>query len=97
MGVFLLLQVAETNAKSMELEIERLQKKLEEKNEQLHASASSAEKVSITFTLLLIYYSFQSLLWIPLDLNVSCVLFAFLAEMVLMIVYICCLIFIFPN
>ncbi|XP_004495620.1 nuclear envelope-associated protein 2 [Cicer arietinum] len=37
-------QEAETNAKIMELEIGRLQKNLEEKNEQLHASTSSAEK-----------------------------------------------------
>lgn len=37
-------QEAETNAKNMELEIGRLQKKLEEKNEQIQASASSAEK-----------------------------------------------------
>lgn len=37
-------QEAETNAKNMELEIGRLEKNLEEKNEQLQASASSAEK-----------------------------------------------------
>lgn len=37
-------QEAETNAKNMELEIGRLQKKLEEKNEEIQASASSAEK-----------------------------------------------------
>ncbi|KAE9589540.1 hypothetical protein Lal_00000101 [Lupinus albus] len=37
-------QEAETKAKSMELEIGRLQKNLEERNEQLQASASSAEK-----------------------------------------------------
>ncbi|CAK8572563.1 unnamed protein product [Lathyrus sativus] len=37
-------QEAETNAKIMELEISRMQKKLEEKNEQLQASTSSAEK-----------------------------------------------------
>ncbi|KAK7392121.1 hypothetical protein VNO78_20548 [Psophocarpus tetragonolobus] len=37
-------QEAETNANSMKLEIDRLQKNLEEKNEQLLASASSAEK-----------------------------------------------------
>ncbi|TKY52346.1 hypothetical protein E2542_SST23866 [Spatholobus suberectus] len=37
-------QEAETNAKNMEMEIGRLQKKLEEKNEQIQASASSAEK-----------------------------------------------------
>ncbi|KAL5194467.1 Nuclear envelope-associated protein 2 [Glycine soja] len=35
---------AETNAKNMELQIGRLQKNLEEKNEQLQASTSSAEK-----------------------------------------------------
>ncbi|KAH1229511.1 Nuclear envelope-associated protein 2 [Glycine max] len=35
---------AETNAKNMELQIGRLQKNLEERNEQLQASASSAEK-----------------------------------------------------
>ncbi|KAL1293928.1 hypothetical protein HN51_054598 [Arachis hypogaea] len=35
---------AETKAKRMEFEIGRLQKKLEERNEQLQASASSAEK-----------------------------------------------------
>lgn len=40
----------------MELEISRLQKKLEEKNEELQASTSSAEKVSITFTLLLFFF-----------------------------------------
>lgn len=37
-------QEAETNAKNMELQIGRLQKNLEEKNEQLQASTSSAEK-----------------------------------------------------
>ncbi|XP_019452303.1 PREDICTED: myosin heavy chain, cardiac muscle isoform-like isoform X2 [Lupinus angustifolius] len=37
-------QEAESKAKSMELEIGRLQKNLEERNEQLQASASSAEK-----------------------------------------------------
>ncbi|XP_061367238.1 nuclear envelope-associated protein 2-like [Gastrolobium bilobum] len=37
-------QKAETNAKSMELEIDRLQKKLEERNEQLQASTSYADK-----------------------------------------------------
>ncbi|KAK2403298.1 myosin heavy chain, cardiac protein [Trifolium repens] len=37
-------QEAETNAKIMELEISKLQKKLEEKNEQLQASTSSAQK-----------------------------------------------------
>ncbi|KAK7344302.1 hypothetical protein VNO77_13749 [Canavalia gladiata] len=37
-------QEAETNATNMELEIARLQEKLEEKNEQLQASASSTEK-----------------------------------------------------
>ncbi|KAL5068865.1 hypothetical protein RYX36_019752 [Vicia faba] len=37
-------QEAETNAKIMELEISRMQKKLEEKNEQLQASNFSAEK-----------------------------------------------------
>ncbi|KAL2993841.1 hypothetical protein AAZX31_10G134800 [Glycine max] len=37
-------QEAETNAKNMELQIGRLQKNLEERNEQLQASASSAEK-----------------------------------------------------
>lgn len=37
-------QEAETNAKIMELEIGKLQKKLEEKNEQLQVSNSSAEK-----------------------------------------------------
>ncbi|XP_057426637.1 nuclear envelope-associated protein 2 isoform X2 [Lotus japonicus] len=37
-------QEAETNAKSLELEIGRLQKNLDERNEQLQASASSAEK-----------------------------------------------------
>ncbi|KAJ1425551.1 myosin-11-like isoform X1 [Sesbania bispinosa] len=37
-------QEAETNAKSMELEIDRLHKKLEEKNDQIQASTSSAEK-----------------------------------------------------
>lgn len=46
-------QEAETQAKNMELEIGRLQKKLEEKNEQLQASASSAEKVSLTFYLII--------------------------------------------
>ncbi|KAL2325631.1 hypothetical protein Fmac_024689 [Flemingia macrophylla] len=40
-------QEAETNAKNMELEIGRLQKNLEEKNTQLHASASSAEKCCV--------------------------------------------------
>ncbi|KAH1229512.1 Nuclear envelope-associated protein 2 [Glycine max] len=39
-----LSQEAETNAKNMELQIGRLQKNLEERNEQLQASASSAEK-----------------------------------------------------
>ncbi|KAH1229510.1 Nuclear envelope-associated protein 2 [Glycine max] len=38
------LAEAETNAKNMELQIGRLQKNLEERNEQLQASASSAEK-----------------------------------------------------
>ncbi|KAK7266691.1 hypothetical protein RIF29_19341 [Crotalaria pallida] len=38
-------QEAETKAKSMEYEIGKLQKKLEERNEQLQASASSAEEV----------------------------------------------------
>jgi len=42
-----LSQEAETNAKNMELQIGRLQKNLEERNEQLQASASSAEKVSL--------------------------------------------------
>ncbi|XP_045791818.1 nuclear envelope-associated protein 2-like [Trifolium pratense] len=37
-------QEAETNAKIMELEISKLQKNLEEKNEQLQASTSSAQK-----------------------------------------------------
>ncbi|RDY12125.1 Nuclear envelope-associated protein 2 [Mucuna pruriens] len=37
-------QEAETNAKNMELEIGRLKEKLEEKNEQLQASASSVEQ-----------------------------------------------------
>ncbi|KAK7278052.1 hypothetical protein RJT34_23074 [Clitoria ternatea] len=37
-------QEAETNAKNMEMEIDRLQKKLDERNKELQASASSAEK-----------------------------------------------------
>ncbi|CAJ1977879.1 unnamed protein product [Sphenostylis stenocarpa] len=37
-------QEAETNAKNMELEIGKLQKNLEEKNQQLQASASTTEK-----------------------------------------------------
>lgn len=49
-------QEAETNAKNMELEIGRLQKNLEEKNEQLQASASSAEKVSFIHPGLPYYY-----------------------------------------
>lgn len=39
------LQEAETKAKSMEQEIGRLHKRLEERNEQLQASASTVEKV----------------------------------------------------
>lgn len=38
-------QEAETNAKNMELEIGRLQMNLEQKDQQLQASASSTEKV----------------------------------------------------
>ncbi|XLR54189.1 hypothetical protein S83_004861, partial [Arachis hypogaea] len=45
----------ETKAKSMEFEIGRLQKKLEERNEQLQASASSAEKISIGLFFLTFY------------------------------------------
>lgn len=57
---FIFSQEAETNAKVMELEIGKLQKKLEEKNEQLQVSTSSAEKVSISYTVPY-YYSFHGL------------------------------------
>lgn len=57
-----LSQEAETNAKNMELQIGRLQKNLEEKNEQLQASTSSAEKVLLFHLglpfLITIYYYF---------------------------------------
>jgi nitrate reductase cytochrome c-type subunit len=58
--IFIFSQEAETNAKIMELEISKLQKKLEEKNEQLQASTSSAQKVSNYIYLIpMILFKFQ--------------------------------------
>ena len=47
-------QEAETKAKTMEAQIGQLQKKLEERNEQLQASTSTTEKVpyNVCFPLL---------------------------------------------
>lgn len=49
-----LSQEAETNAKNMELEIGRLQKNLEQKDQQLQDSAFSTEKV---YTFSIVYLS----------------------------------------
>jgi len=61
-----LSQEAETNAKNMELEIGRLQKNLEQKDQQLQASASSTEKV---YTFSRVYLSL--LLLLPLFSSTS--------------------------
>lgn len=48
----------------MEMEIGKLQKKLEEKNEQLQVSNSSAEKVSISYTVPYYFFSwFMNISW----------------------------------
>lgn len=45
LGIFFCAQEAEIRAKNMEEEMLRLQKSLEDRNEQLQASASTSEKV----------------------------------------------------